>query len=272
MSLCNICLSSDKDILKCNICLSRANYLLKCNVCTYVSCDDCIITWYTKNKKFPCPQCRNHKTFDINDEIINSLNSCENYEEDDDELPPLGILIDANTTEESIGHESVQPILERTFPIGMGPAQRIIVSSQFTSIQNSNTFNNEESVGSITTRFSSPSIPQPEPLSHAVRQIPQQPRAVRITRTNSYLSRNRNMSISRVTGGLTNNVMMSNLGALGQYARNIITPGQIFAPDNFTENYENWPRGLKSRFIYEELKMNVNGTEEIVGYIVRERV
>jgi hypothetical protein len=47
--------------------------------------------------------------------------------------------------------------------------------------------------------------------------------------------------------------------------------GQLFAPENFEENYSKWPQEIKNRWEYEPVKMSIDDTEEIVGYTIHKK-
>ena len=47
--------------------------------------------------------------------------------------------------------------------------------------------------------------------------------------------------------------------------------GQLFAPENFEENYSKWPKEIQDRWGYEPVKMSIDDQEEIVGYVIHRK-
>jgi len=46
----------------------------------------------------------------------------------------------------------------------------------------------------------------------------------------------------------------------------ILQEGRVFPPDNFLDNYANWPKDIKDKWAYRTLTMLIDGTDEVVGF------
>jgi hypothetical protein len=67
-------------------------------------------------------------------------------------------------------------------------------------------------------------------------------------------------------------MMISNLTSfgLGEEINDSFNDGKIFYPDNFIENFNNWPENIKQRFTYHPITQMIDDVEEIVAYKIRE--
>lgn len=67
-------------------------------------------------------------------------------------------------------------------------------------------------------------------------------------------------------------LMISNLSlfGLGEEIANSFRDGQIFFPENFIENFNNWPESIKQRFRYHPIRQTIDDQDEIVGYRIEE--
>jgi hypothetical protein len=51
---------------------------------------------------------------------------------------------------------------------------------------------------------------------------------------------------------------------------NILRDGQVFFPDNFVENYENWPEEIRHSWRHHPIRETIDDIEEIVAYVIEE--
>ncbi len=67
-------------------------------------------------------------------------------------------------------------------------------------------------------------------------------------------------------------LMISNLSlfGLGEEITDSFFNGQIFFPENFIENFNNWPESIKRRFRHHPIRQTINGEDEIVAYRIEE--
>jgi len=48
----------------------------------------------------------------------------------------------------------------------------------------------------------------------------------------------------------------------------ILQDGQVFAPDDFEENYLKWPEAIRNKWTYKPIVWEVNDIQEVVGFIL----
>ena len=78
-------------------------------------------------------------------------------------------------------------------------------------------------------------------------------------RTN--LPNTRHTTVHSAIGGLTTDLI-----------NDILHEGRVFAPENFLENYDQWPEDVKNKWTFRPVTMFIDGEEEVVGYEIRDRV
>lgn len=60
------------------------------------------------------------------------------------------------------------------------------------------------------------------------------------------------------------------LFGLGEEIGRSFHDGQIFFPNNFVENFNNWPESIKQRFRYYPMTQRIDNFDEVVAYIIEE--
>jgi hypothetical protein len=75
-----------------------------------------------------------------------------------------------------------------------------------------------------------------------------------------------------LTEQVRSNVLVSAIATLSMdILRDVLNDGQVFAPDEFEENYRRWPEEIRNRWTYRPMHMRIDEEEEIVGYVIRNR-
>jgi len=67
----------------------------------------------------------------------------------------------------------------------------------------------------------------------------------------------------------TDQVLISSFANLSvDIINEFLHDGQVFASDNFIENYQQWPEVIRSKWSWHPITMDIDGQEEIIAYSI----